>query len=526
MNEGCPVLVVGAGPTGLTAALELARLNVPVRLVDKYATPPTTSRALAVQSRTMELLQQRGIAGEMLELGNRGWSAALYDGARPLGTVDFDGIDSRFNFILLLAQSETERILREKLLAAGIEVERETEMIAFAQAEGASCGVRVTLRKANGDVEEIDAAYLIDAEGAHSSARHSLDLAFAGNSLPNTYAIADLYLDGAVPDDALSIFIPEAGLVAAFPMGQRRFRVLATEKHGVAHDAPAPGIEAMQAAWARSVPIPVAMRDLQWSSRFRINSRALTRLRHGAIFFAGDAAHIHSPAGGQGMNTGMQDVINLAWKMALVYRGIAIDALLDSYDEERLPIIDQLVSTTERATDLFNSESHFVHTLLRHLLPQALRIDAVRRKGAGIVSELNVQYRKSPINGNSEGHGAAHPGDRLPDVPLDDTGAERVLDLLDPSRFTVLTLGTSSFQPDGALYTVRHVPFPSAPLLAALGDATVAVVRPDGYLLCAGSPAFVQEQMADWSRRWLAVSSNGAIPTAESRRSGVAAPGN
>lgn len=526
MKETRPVLVVGAGPTGLTAALELARLSVPVRLVDKYAEPPTTSRALAVQSRTMELLQQRGVAGEMLKLGNKGWSATLYDGAEKLGKVDFDDIDSRFNFILLLAQSETERILREALHAAGVQVERETEMIAFAQEEGATSGVRVTLRTANGDVEEVDAAYLIDAEGAHSSARHSLDLAFAGNSLPNTYAIADLYLDGDVPDDALSIFIPEAGLVAAFPMGQRRFRVLATEKQEVAHDAPAPGIEAMQAAWSRSVPIPVTMRDLQWSSRFRINSRALTQLRHGAIFFAGDAAHIHSPAGGQGMNTGMQDVINLAWKMALVYRGVAVDALLDTYGDERLPIIHQLVSTTERATDMFNSDSHFMHMLLRHLLPQALRIDAVRRKGAGIVSELGVQYRKSPVNGRSEGHGAVHPGDRFPDVAIADTGAARALDLLDPSRFTVLTVAAASLQFDDAIYAMQHVPSPSTALLVVLGDATVAVVRPDGYLLCAGSPAFVQAQMADWDRRWLAVNSTGAIPTAESRHSDAAARGN
>jgi len=507
MKETRPVLVVGAGPTGLTAALELVRLNVPVRLVDKYAAPPTTSRALAVQSRTLELLQQRAIASDMVKLGNRGRSAALYDGAKSLGKVDFDGIDSRFNFVLLLAQSETERLLREHLHAAGVAVERETEMVAFAQEDGASSGVRVTLRRANGDVEEVDAAYLIDAEGAHSSARHSLDLAFEGASLPNTYAIADLYLDGDVPDDALSIFIPEAGLVAAFPMGARRFRVLATEKHeadhAVPHDAPAPNLDTMQAAWSRSVPIPVTMRDLQWSSRFRINSRALTQLRHGAIFFAGDAAHIHSPAGGQGMNTGMQDVINLAWKMALVYRGVAVDALLDTYGEERLPIIHQLVSTTERATDMFNSDSHFMHTLLRHLLPQALGIDAVRRKGASIVSELGVQYRKSPVNGRSEGHGAVHPGDRFPDVPVNDAGAGRVLDLLDPSRFTVLAMGSAPLALDGGLYALRQVPHPGAGLRAALGDATVAVVRPDGYLLCAGSAVFVQTQLAAWVSHWL-----------------------
>lgn len=510
MNAHRPILIAGAGPTGLTAALELNRLGVPVRLIDQYAAPPTTSRALAVQSRTMELLHQRGIASDMLALGNRALAATLYDGATRLGSIALDDIDSRFNFVLLLAQSETERLLRERLARDGVEVETTTRMVAFSQADSASSGVRLTLRRANGELEEVDAAWLIDAEGAHSSARHSLHLPFTGNSLPYTYAIADLYLDGPVPEDELSIFIPEAGLVAAFPMGGRRFRILATERQPPAHDAPAPGLDAIQAAWSRSTALPVRLRDLQWSSRFRINSRALQRLRHGAVFFAGDAAHIHSPAGGQGMNTGMQDVINLAWKLALVYRGLAADALLDTYDEERLPIIAQLVASTGRATDLFNSESHFVHTLLRHVLPQALRFDAVRARGARLISELSVHYRHASLNGTCAGHGTLRAGERMPDVALDDSANERLLDLLDPARFTILMLGAPAAAPAlrlaryGDLCVTRTIGAPGAAVRAALGSATVAVVRPDGYLLCAGARAHVQGQLDAWAERWLA----------------------
>ena len=441
MEQTRPVLIVGAGPTGLTAALELTRFGIPVRLVDQYNAPSATSRALAVHARTVELMHQRGIAATMVELGNRAFAAAVYDGHMLLGRIDLHAIESRFNYVLLLSQSETERLLRERLLQAGLLVERATQLVAFTQLSGAAHGVHATLRHADGRLEEVDAAYLIDAEGAHSTARHQLDLPFAGKTLPNTYLIADLHLDGAVAQDALTIFVPAEGLLAAFPMGNRRFRVLATERAAAAPATPPPGLDTIAAAWARSSPVPVVLRDLQWSAYFRINSRALHRLRHGSVFFAGDAAHIHSPAGGQGMNTGIQDAINLGWKMAWVYRGLAPDALLDTYDEERLPVIHQLVTGTERVTDIITSDTAFVHTLLRHMLPAVLHIDAVRRRGAAAISELAVHYRASSLNGASEGHGTLHAGDRVPDVAVSEEYSTRVLDLLDPSRFTVLAAG-------------------------------------------------------------------------------------
>ena len=513
MKESRPVLIVGAGPTGLTAALELARFKIPIRLIDKYQAPSDTSRAIAVQSRTVELMQQRGLAEEMVRLGNKGYSATLYAEAKQLGKVELHEIESRFNFALLLPQNETERILRDHLAMAAVHVERATELIAFSQIEGETAGVSATVRKANGDLEEVEAAYMIDAEGAHSVVRHSMDLAFDGKSLPNTYAIADLYLDGAVPEDELSIFIPESGLVAAFPLGDRRFRIIATEKHTVSADAPPPSLNDIVKAWSQGVHIPVQFRDLQWSSRFRINSRALNELRHGRIFFAGDSAHIHSPAGGQGMNTGIQDVINLGWKLAMVYRGEATTALLDTYNEERLPIIRELLATTERGTDIVNSDSHFAHTLLRHLVPIALSFETIRRTGAKIISELAANYRKSSLNGQTESQGPIRAGDRFPDVAVEEGQTERVLEILDPSRLTILSIGATSFVAAklssryGDFCIEKNLEVPSAALVAALGSATVAVVRPDGYLLCAGKPAFAEAQLDNWFARWRAPAS-------------------
>lgn len=225
MPDSDPVLIVGAGPTGLTAAMELSRQGVPVRLIDKASAFSNTSRALAVQARTLELLQQRGLAEEMTRIGNPGRAASLYSAGQLLGRLDLSLIESRFNYILLLAQSETERILREQLQRQGIPVELETELIAFSQspsetAPGTGTATAV-LKHGDGHLEEMQCRFLIAAEGAHSSLRKSLVLDFNGTSMPQSYALADVRADGDLPQDELSIFIPEDGLMAIFPMGGR-----------------------------------------------------------------------------------------------------------------------------------------------------------------------------------------------------------------------------------------------------------------------------------------------------------------
>ncbi len=525
MQEARPVLIVGAGPTGMTAAMELSRLGIPVRIVDKLAEFSNTSRALAVQARTLELFAQRGLAEEILRIGNRGRAATIYGDGKQLGKVDLSLIESRYNFILLIAQSETERILREQLARQGITIERSTELVAISQEDEAEPGdgfVTAILRKSDGSLEEIKAAYLIAAEGAHSLVRHTLHLDFPGKSLPHTYALADLHIDGDLPEDELSIFVSEHGLLACFPMGARRFRLIASEKEGP--DTDDPDLGKMQGLYDAGSHIPARLHDLVWSSHFRINSRMLDHLRVGRIFFGGDSAHVHSPAGGQGMNTGIQDMINLSWKLALVYRGTACAELLDTYEEERLPVIDGIVSTTERATDAFTSDKPYAHVLLEHLAPLVLQSQKAQHVGAGILSELEANYRQSPLSGSGSGFGSGgtvRAGDRAPDIKV--TAAENgqvpaviaLLALLDPSRFTLLVAGQAQIPPafhaaseDPGWLVIKHLfavaedgserdSYPEA-----FGLSEWILVRPDGYIALLGTSADTA-RIQTWLSRWL-----------------------
>ncbi|MEH2082784.1 MAG: FAD-dependent monooxygenase [Nostoc sp.] len=526
-----PVLIVGAGPTGMTAAMELSRLGVPVRIVDKLLSPSTTSRALAVQSRTLELFEQRGLIQEMLRIGNKGTAATIYGDGKCLGKVHLEQIKSRYNFIILIPQSETERILREQLIRQDVEIERGTEMIAFAQSESSAQpgqgGVKAVLRNREGELEELEAAYLISAEGSHSLVRRTLNLQFQGKSIDQNYALADLYLDGDLPDDELSIFTCAHGFMAVFPMGNRHFRFMATDPDQYANDEPT--LENLQKLYDENSHIPARLRDLTWSSRFRINSRMLHTLRERRIFFGGDAAHIHSPAGGQGMNTGIQDMIDLSWKLAMVWHGKAARELLNTYEEERLPIIRDIVSRTEAATDALNSSSMIVHQLITLLTPVFLNTHLVQQLSTGMLSEVAANYRKSSLSQTYHVHGNLQAGDRLPDIDvltwnldsLSDTQPRKMhlYEILDPSCFTLLVAGSKSttdlpatwkeqLEPwHGFLKLQRIAPASTQPEAkmqfdSAFGSSqSLLLVRPDSYLGFVGNqnalPALTQ-----WLGRW------------------------
>jgi 2-polyprenyl-6-methoxyphenol hydroxylase-like FAD-dependent oxidoreductase len=494
---GLPVLVIGAGPTGLTAALELSRMGIDVRIVDKAQEPSMTSRALGVQARTLELLRPRGVGDEMLRLGNQARRTALHADGHQIAAIDFSRMGSQFNFVLMLAQSETERLLAEQLGRQGVKVERGVH---FASLTELVDSVEVILAAPDGIPETVEASYVIAADGSHSPVRKFLGLPFTGRCMPQDYVLGDVHLAGGVAEDQLSVFLAPNGFLAVFPMGDGRFRFMATDPDGVTGDTEEPSLADIQALYDRTAHVPAQLYGLNWSSRFRINSRHMETLRRGRVFFGGDSAHVHSPAGGQGMNAGIQDMVNLSWKLSMVLHGAATPELLDTYESDRLPVIRQLVAVTERATKTFNSTNPFAHAALTRLAPLALSRAKVQDKAAPRLGQVAFSYRGGPITKGGGRIGDLRAGDRVPDVAL--TGG-RLYDVIDTSTLTLLISGGAKDIADAVrawadVVTVREVALP-AELVPGPGWL---LVRPDGYLAAAGRVGDA-DRLRGWLSRWL-----------------------
>jgi 2-polyprenyl-6-methoxyphenol hydroxylase-like FAD-dependent oxidoreductase len=411
-------------------------------------------------------------------------------------------MSSEFNFLLMLAQSETERLLTEQLGRQGIKVERNVQFVSLVEHSDA---VVVTLAGPDEPTEAVKASYVIAADGSHSPVRKALGLPFAGRSLPQSYVLGDLSLTGEVREDQLSIFLAANGFLAVFPMGGRRFRFMATDPDGLTEGVEEPTLADIQALYDRTVHVPATLYDLNWSSRFRINSRHMDRLRHGRVFFGGDSAHVHSPAGGQGMNAGIQDMINLSWKLAMVLGGSALPELLDTYQSDRLPVIRALVAMTERATTVFNSKNPIAHAALTRLAPLVLSSSRVQNKAAPRLGQISATYRGRPLAQGGGSVGALRAGDRVPDVRLP---CGRLYDLLDTSTPTLLLSGgvgriADAYAPWDDVIAVREVSLPAdvAP------EAAWLLVRPDGYLAAAGGPGD-GHRLNSWLQRWLVPAAN------------------
>ncbi|MGG1944261.1 FAD-dependent oxidoreductase [Trinickia sp. NRRL B-1857] len=581
-----PVLIVGAGPTGLACAMSLARARINVRLIDRAPQAATHSRAIGIQARTLELFEQHRLVDPILEIGHRLRAANLYSNGARLARLDFDPLHTRYPYLLCLDQSQTERVMTEHLARLGVAVERGVELVGLRQD---ATQVEVELAHPGGRQELCHAAYVVGADGAHSTVRHLLGLSFAGQTLEQTFLLADLQIVSDLSDDEFHLFASADGLAAVIPMGGGRHRFIADnasvamngagqpEATGEAHagagagavtqatmqdavrmhadghvaasiDANStPSLELCRAVAERRAHHPLMLSELGWSSYFHINSRMVERLRMQRVFLAGDAAHVHSPAGAQGMNTGIQEALNLGWKLACIVSGCAGDALLDTYQVERHPIERDVLRQTAFITQLAEAERGPLKLLRECVMPVLAAFGPLRDAARLMVSELAIQYRRSPLTLERVLDGGPRAGERAPDAlvhvvdgPLGQApGTGRLYDLHDPGFFSLFILveTPSGEEPTTALAAPKLKPDPELDRLSATIEAALPgavriwrvtdagndesasltltygrtrpafyLVRPDGYIGARGRPASDTSALARHCETWFKAS--------------------
>jgi 2-polyprenyl-6-methoxyphenol hydroxylase-like FAD-dependent oxidoreductase len=458
------VIIIGAGPTGLTLSLDLLRRGVPHRLIDKQPGPTVESRALVVWPRTLEVLDDLGVAAEAVSRGApiKGFNLMSKSRSARIDLAQMPDLGTRYPFVLGLPQRDTEAVLNEELARRGHAPERLVTFTAYRETKD---GVSVTLTHADGQREEVEARYLIGCDGARSQVRSAAGIPFPGLTYEDECFIADARVTWDLPDGELRICPTESGILAFFPLpGEHHYRVLSIHPAPLGArgaDLPAPTPEQFQDRVSAMAPLPVALHDISWLVRYRLHRRGVATYRKGRVILAGDAAHIHSPIGGQGMNTGIQDAYNLGWKLGLILAGRAEESLLQTYDDERHRVGELLLGGTDRAFSLIAARGKIASFVREHLTPQLGRLVMSSHRGQqlflGLLSQLRINYRKSPLSRGSRdpgGQRAPHEGlsagDRAPNAAVTRAGAPEIKDLADawrgPEHALLLFVGSGDGQ--------------------------------------------------------------------------------
>jgi 2-polyprenyl-6-methoxyphenol hydroxylase-like FAD-dependent oxidoreductase len=406
------VLIAGAGPVGLVMAIELARYGVAVRIIDKAPQRTDKSKALVVWSRSLELLARAGCSTGLVDAGYKVSSLNVSANGKSIAQVALDGLPTPYPYGLMIPQSDTERVLDDFLKNLGLKIERTVELTRFTAYNDK---VVSTLRHADGTEELAETSWLIGCDGAHSTVRDQLGMEFHGETSLINWILADIHLENKPRAPEVNVVWHSDGILVTFPIAEDRYRVAADVGIVPENSNPSaePTLEDVQAILDRRFPGGVRAINPIWLSSFRINERKVTDYRAGRVFLAGDAAHVHSPAGGQGMNTGMQDACNLAWKLALVVHGIGAESLLDSYSAERSPIAEQVLKVTGRVTSMATLTGKVKQSLRNHAAALILGVPLVRKFAADAASEISIGYPHSPLNA-PRGHQDPSPGYRAP----------------------------------------------------------------------------------------------------------------
>ena len=499
------VLIVGAGPTGLMLANQLGRRGVRALIVDRHSGPAQQSRALGVQARTMEIYAKLGVIERALELGQRGTGANLWAEGHKMARVPLGEIGrsvSPYPFLLILGQDDNERIMGEKLRDWGMSVQWNTELTALEQSSG---HVMATLRQPDGSTRKIAAAWGAGCDGARSAVRELSGITFPGAPYEHVFFVADTVATGDMVPDELNVYLWREGFHLFFPMrGKDHWRVVGIlpanlrGRDDLVFEEVVPSVR-------REAGSGLSFKSCSWFSTYRIHHRSAERFRDRRCFLLGDAAHVHSPVGAQGMNTGLQDAYNLAWKLALVVEGRADAALLDSYENERIPVARRLLDTTDRAFMLIVSDSWlaglFRTQVLARIMAFAMGRARVQRFAFGVISQTGIHYRDSPLSETLPGlpEGAPRAGDRFPWMRLMFQANGPVEDLyrkLDDTRFNLIVIGQPA-PADGTpglggllrTHGVADDPSNANELAsrARISGPAFYLLRPDGHVGLAGT---------------------------------------
>ncbi len=383
------ILIVGAGPVGLFLANECARRGLRWRLIEASSSQSKYSKALAIFPRTLEIFDMAGVVAPFLEAANRVTSVAVMAHSRTLARMRFAPEGSPYSFVAMVPQNDTERLLVQELLHKGGSVEYGTT---FVSADQQNDCVNVKLDK-KGTPATLRASFVIGCDGAHSEVRHAVNLPLEGGEYAPAFMLADIETN-EMPAEVLQLCPSEYGPVAIFPMSSTRQRVVATVDQA---EGEAPSLDLVRKILVQRAPGGIEARALHWSSYFRIHHRHAAQMRVGRIFIAGDAAHIHSPFGGQGMNTGLHDIWNLVWKLDLFLNGRGNEQLLDSYAAERIPIIKNVIEITDYLTKVMGTPNKFAQALRDAVIPMVSRVAPFQHAFVQRLSELGIAYRGSPI---------------------------------------------------------------------------------------------------------------------------------
>ena len=498
------VLVVGAGPTGLMLANQLARHGVRMMIVDRHSGPAQQSRAMAVQARTLEIYAKMGIIDQALTLGEKATGANMWANGRwtariPVGDIGRDM--SAFPYILMLGQDNNERIMGAKLHDHGLDVHWKTELVSFEQHPG---HVDAVLKRPDGSTRTVRAAWVAGCDGSRSPVRETSGIGFPGAPYEHTFFVADTEATGPMKPDELNVYLWKDGFHLFFPMrGKDRWRVIGIiPKHLRQRDDLTFG-EVVPAV-RQEAGAALEFKSCLWFSTYRIHHRAAERFRDRRCFLLGDAAHIHSPAGAQGMNTGLQDAYNLAWKLALVVQGHADMALLDTYEQERIPVAKRLLETTDRAFQIIVADGWFGALFRTKIMARvaavAMRFEFVRTLAFRTIAQIGISYPKSALSQNLSPPPKSAPaaGDRFPWLHLKFNAggaAEDLFEKLDDTRFNLIVVGQAPPATDalsfGDLCLVHPIPadpFNDAELARVhVPQPSFYLLRPDGHIgLCGG----------------------------------------